>query len=160
MERNMRSRNILGASIAAAAIAAVLAPHAVMAAEFTVPMDQGRVITFSHSVATVFVGNPLIADVTVIDENRVFITGRNFGSTNIITLDDNGDQLSNDRVNVQTRLGGTVTLFQGTSQTTLACAGGRCQTAPVPSDNDIIYDAVNGQINDRNTALLGAAGGQ
>ncbi len=148
------------AKVIAAAFLGTVIPCGAIAAEFTVPMDQGRMIMFPYPVSTVFVGNPIIADVTIVDDRRVFLTGKNFGSTNLITLDENGDQMSNDRINVQTRLGGTVTLFQGTSQTTLACAGGRCQSAPLPSDNPAIYDAVNAQITERNASLNGAAAGQ
>ena len=66
-----------------------------MGAEFTVPMDQVRMITFQAPISTVFVGNPQIADVTVVDSTRIFLMGKNFGTTNLVALDADGNQLSN-----------------------------------------------------------------
>jgi len=128
---------------------------------YTVPMDQGRIITFPEPISSVFVGNPLIADITVIDNYRVFLTGKNMGSTNLVALDTDGNQMSNDRINVYTRQNGTaVTLFRGTAQTSLACAGGRCATSVLPGDEYQTYQDYSPQPGARNDILRSAAGGQ
>ena len=59
-------------------------------ARLSVPMDEVRMVTFVKPVATVYVGNPMIADITVIDSRHVFVLGKAFGATNIIALDSNG----------------------------------------------------------------------
>ncbi len=158
MKTSRLARSTLAAS--AALLSLVALQGTALAGEFTVPLDQGRIITFPEPISSVFVGNPLIADVTVIDNYRVFLTGKNMGVTNIVTLDTDGNQLSNDRVNVHTRqAGAAVTLFQGTAQTSLACAGGRCARSVLPGDNYQIYQDYSPQATVRNELLRGAAGG-
>ena len=153
-------RHLSGKSwLALAAIAgAALFPSFAQAAEISVPMDQVRMITFSAPVKAVYVGNPLIADVTVIDSTRVFLLGKNFGSTNLVALDENGEQIANDRITVLSRSGSVVTLHRGSAQVTLSCDGGRCQPAPVPGDAVEPFDAVNGQMADREAGIQTAAG--
>jgi hypothetical protein len=155
MRKHLFARN----RFAAAALCGVLTtPFAASAAEFTVPMDQVRMITFRAPVSTVFVGNPQIADVTVVDSTRIFLMGKNFGTTNLMALDENGNQISNDRITVQTRDGAVVTLHRGRSQTTMACVGGRCQNAPLPGDAVEDFTAVSGQITSREGEIIAAAG--
>src|SRR5689334_6167193 len=111
-----------------AAVAAFMFAGAAHAAGLSVPMDEGRLVTFRAPVKTVFVGNPLIADVTVVDDTHVFLVGKNFGSTNLVVLNDEGVQIANERITVYGGSTNVVTLQRGPSQTTLACADGRCQT--------------------------------
>lgn len=157
MRKNSSSTKALAAALLCGALTV---PFAASAADLTVPMDQVRMITFRSPVKTVFVGNPLIADVTVVDSTRIFLMGKNFGTTNLVALDDAGNQISNDRVTVQARGGDVVTLHRGSSQTTMACAGGRCQTSPQPGDEQEAYTTVNDQLANREQTLTTAAGGQ
>ena len=83
--------------------------------ELQIPLDQVRVLTFKTPVKTVFVGNPVIADITVIDPTHVFILGKNFGTTNLVALDAMGRETANDQITVLERPGSAVTL--------LRCAG-------------------------------------
>jgi hypothetical protein len=53
-----------------------------------------------------------------------------------------------------------VTLHRGAAQSTFACVGGRCQLAPVPGDAIEQFDAVSGQVTDRETGIAAAAGGE
>jgi len=135
---------------------ALVAPLAASAADLNGPMDQVRIVTFRSPVSTVFVGNPLIADVTVIDSTRIFLMGKNFGTTNLIALDDSGNQISNDRITVQTRGGEIVTLHRGAAQTTMACVGGRCQMAPLPGDQADTF-VVNDQMTSRDDDISAVA---
>jgi len=156
MRKQFFTRNHLAATVMCGVLTT---PFATLAAEFTVPMDQVRMITFRAPVSTVYVGNPQIADVTVIDSSRVFLMGKNFGTTNLVALDMDGNQVSNDRITVQTRAGEVVTLHRGKSQTTIACVGGRCQNAPVPGDTVEDFTAVNNQITAREDEIVAAASG-
>jgi SpoU rRNA methylase family enzyme len=157
MEPMMRfSRDILRLSVALAALSGGIAS----AADIGLPMDEVRTISFKTPVKTVFVGNPLIADVTVIDPKRIFLLGKNFGTTNLVALNEDGDQIANDRITVFGREGSVVTLQRGTAQTTLACPAGRCQTSPMPGDDSAPFDAVTGQIDKREAGIKGATTGQ
>ncbi|MEJ1967536.1 MAG: pilus assembly protein N-terminal domain-containing protein [Rhizomicrobium sp.] len=127
-----------------AALAFVLfATSALGAGGVAVPMDEVRTVTFGRAVATVYVGNPMIADVNIIDSRHAFILGKSFGKTNIVALDATGHQVSNTVVSVSAGNGGVVTLTKGTAQTTLACSGQRCQPAPLPGEahySDVMGD--------------------
>jgi hypothetical protein len=141
----------------AAAVAALLFAGTAGAAELTLPMDQGRLITFRAPVKTVFVGNPLIADVTVVDDTHVFLVGKNFGTTNLVVLNDEGVQIANERITVFGSSTNVVTLQRGPAQTTLACADGRCQNVAVPGDDATRFEALAGQIESRETSVRAAA---
>lgn len=112
----------------------------------SVPMDEVRMVAFVRPVATVYVGNPMIADVNVVDARHVFVLGKTFGATNIIALDADGKEVANDPLTVYERSGNVVTLHRGGSQTTFACAGSRCESSPVPGDAKDPYDTTMGQV--------------
>lgn len=108
--------------------------HHARAGGVAVPMDEVRTVAFAKPVSTVYVGNPAIADINMIDARHAFVLGKSFGTTNIIALDNTGHTVSNTFVSVSGSNGGTVTLMKGSLQTTLACSGQRCEAAPVPGD--------------------------
>jgi Pilus formation protein N terminal region len=142
-----------GVSLAALA----LASGAAQARDISIPMDEVRIVTFPTPVSTVYVGNPAIADVTVIDSRRVFILGKAFGATNLVALDAKGNPTVSERVTVFGRQGSTVTLHRGAAQTTYACAGTRCEAAPVPGDDNTNFDSVVGQRDKLRTQSASAA---
>lgn len=84
----------------AATIAAILCVCAspALAGGIAVPMDEVRTISFDRPISTVYVGNPAIADVTMIDSTHAFILGKSFGATNLLALDAKGTQVSNQHV--------------------------------------------------------------
>ncbi|MEJ0027980.1 MAG: pilus assembly protein N-terminal domain-containing protein [Rhizomicrobium sp.] len=126
-----------------AALAFSLAGTTAFAAGVSVPMDEVRTVTFGKPVTTVYVGNPSIADVNVIDSRHAFVLGKSFGTTNVIALDSQGREISNTSVTVSGARGATVTLTRGAAQTTLACSSSRCETAPLPGDarfSDVMGD--------------------
>ncbi len=99
-----------------------------------VPIDEARTVSFPRAVTTVFVGNPMIADVNMIDSRHAFVLGKAYGNTNVIGLDHGGRQVSNTIVSVMENRGSLVTVFHGVGQQTMACAGPRCQESPTPGD--------------------------
>lgn len=126
-----------------AAVAGLCGPA--FADGIAVPMDQVRMVTFDQPVATVYVGNPAIADVTVIDSRRVFVLGKAFGATNVVALDSHGAQVVDKPLTVYGRTANVVTLNRGANQVTYACAAARCETAPLPGDATAAYQAVMGE---------------
>jgi len=137
--------------------AAALASNTAIAASIGVPMDQVRMVTFKTPFKTVYVGNPVIADITIIDATHVFLLGKNFGTTNIVALDDGGRVILNDQITVLGHEGTMVTLQRGPGQRTLACDTGRCEAAPTPGDEAAPFDAITGQIDKRENQNLKAA---
>ncbi|HEY4944489.1 MAG TPA: pilus assembly protein N-terminal domain-containing protein [Rhizomicrobium sp.] len=120
----------------AAALAFGLVSTQALAAGVSVPMDEVRTVTFAKPITTVYVGNPTIADINMIDSRHAFLLGKSFGMTNIIALDSAGREVSNVPVSVTGSQGATVTLTKGTATTTLACSSARCEAAPHPGDSN------------------------
>jgi Flp pilus assembly secretin CpaC len=130
----------------AAIAGAVLVSSVVAADPITISANQVRVVTFKTPVKTVFVANPMIADITVIDSNRAFLLGKSLGTTNIVALDESGQEAFNDKITVLSEPGNLVTLQRGNAQSTLSCIDERCQTAPVIGDAGESFDATLAQI--------------
>jgi hypothetical protein len=147
--------------VAVAVAALVSLGGAEAASGLSIPLDEVRVVTFAKPVSVVYVGNPVIADVMIIDSRHAFVQGKAFGVTNVIALDGNGRQIANEQISVSGRAGGMVTLQRGAQRTTYACVGNRCQPSPQPGDAGPSFDAATEQIT-RYQSLLGraASGGQ
>jgi len=124
----------------------------------SVPLDEVRVVAFSHPVATVYVGNPMIADVSMIDSRHAFVLGKGFGGTNIVALDTNGKQVVNEHISVFGHVASTVIVHRGTAQATYNCASARCEAAPTPGDDKETYDSRMSQMLSRQEAGVKAAG--
>ena|SRR5262245_25552083 len=65
----------------------------------TVGADHARTVSVAGTPSAVVVGNPMFADVSV-QQGVIIVHGRNFGSTNVIVLDVDGNQLASFDVNV------------------------------------------------------------
>jgi hypothetical protein len=100
----------------------------------TVPMDEARVVTFHQPVATLFIGNPMIADVTIIDSRHAYVLGKTFGATNIIGLNEQHTPIVNAQLNVTNRVAGAVTLNRGADTYNYTCTAAHCETGPRPGD--------------------------
>lgn len=121
-------------------------------------LDEVHTLTFRTPVATVYVGNPSIADVTMIDARHAFVQAKGYGRTNIMALNRDNVMVFNTHVSVTSNNGGgTVTLNRGVQRVTLNCAGGRCEATPTPGDAKELFDSAVGQIAGHQNAARGAA---
>ncbi|HET7084257.1 MAG TPA: pilus assembly protein N-terminal domain-containing protein [Rhizomicrobium sp.] len=115
-------------------------------------LDEVHTLTFRGPVSTVYVGNPAIADVTMIDARHAFIQGKGYGRTNVMALNRDNVMVFNTHITVTgTDSGGTVTLNRGAHRVTLSCAGGRCEPTATPGDAKDSYDSVNNQVSTHQT---------
>lgn len=88
----------------------------------TVNANMARVLRINAPAATVIIGNPAVADVTIQDPQTLILTGKSFGRTNMIILDANGDPIADTVVEVAQLKSDTVTVFMGSQRTSVACA--------------------------------------
>jgi len=91
-------------------------------APIEVNVNMARVLRISAPAATVIVGNPGIADVTIQDPQTLILTGKSYGQTNLIVLDSLGEPIADTLLDVVQMQAGVMTVYQGQSRTTLACA--------------------------------------
>ena len=112
----------LRSSLAAIAISLVLAaPALAEAAPVSVSVNMARILRISAPAATVIIGNPGIADVTIQDPQTLVLTGKSYGQTNLIVLDNAGSPIADTMVEVVQDQAGLVTVYMGNSRTSLAC---------------------------------------
>jgi Flp pilus assembly secretin CpaC len=118
----MRSR--FASIIALIAMAGVGAAPAQAAedAAISVNVNMARVLRINAPAATVIVGNPGVADVTIQDAQTLILTGKSYGQTNLIVLDSRGEPVADTMIQVVQMQTGVMTVYQGLNRTTLACA--------------------------------------
>ena len=102
------------------------------------------------------VGNPSIADVTV-QGNRVVLMGRNYGVTNLIILDRQGNQLAALDVTVQITDKNAVQVFKAGGRMTLACAPMCEQTLQVGDEATKVFDPLTRQMQTKSDIASGNA---
>lgn len=117
-----------------AAVAAIV-PLPVLAGEIQIPLDNVLSMTLDRPAKTVYVANPAIADITVIDPRHILILGKSFGTTNLLTLDASDRETMNAQLIVTERVGRPVTIQRGSSaHSTMICTQVDCELAPAPGD--------------------------
>lgn len=100
----------------------------------TVNVNMARILRIGSPAATVIIGNPGVADVTIQDPQTLVLTGRSYGHTNLIVLDNVGNPIADVVIKVISSQTGFVTVYQGSSRTTLACAP-NCQPVIMLGDD-------------------------
>lgn len=128
----------------ALALALLSAPSLAQAKEsISVHMNMARILRLGSPAATIIVGNPGIADVTIQDPQTLVLTGKSFGRTNLIALDKAGNPIADTVIVVSRGTTDIVTVYMGSSRTSFACAP-ECQpTIQVGDDTDFTNDAVS-----------------
>jgi len=91
-------------------------------APINVNVNMARVLRISAPAATVIVGNPGIADVTIQDPQTLILTGKSYGQTNLIVLDNAGEPIADTMIEVVQMQAGGMTVYQGLRRTSMACA--------------------------------------
>ena len=115
------SRSILPL-FAAVALLAIPAAAAAQSQPLNVDIDQSTRVQLRAPAGSVIVGNPLIADVTVVDANTLFITGKGYGVTEIVAVDVLGRIVFQSQVVVTAGDSGRVRVWRGAQATEMACA--------------------------------------
>ncbi len=108
----------------AAALALLAAPVGVAAqSRLNVEIDQAQRVQLRGPAGSVIVGNPQIADVTVVDANTLYITGKGYGVTEVVAVDPIGRAVFQSQVVVTAGDGaGRVRVWRGAQATEMACA--------------------------------------
>lgn len=118
-------RRLLMALTAAAAIST----PAFAAPTTSVAIDHTTRISLRGAAASVIVGNPAVADVTVVDERTLFLQGKGYGVTEVVVLDPLGRTIWQGDVVVTEPTSGAVSIYRGAQVTEMACASACATTA-------------------------------
>lgn len=89
------------ASLLAFSVLVVSDPETSRASDLIVKYDQSQILRLPRPVAQIIIGNPTIADVAIQSSQLLVVTGKSFGITNIIALDQAGYVIQDQRVMVE-----------------------------------------------------------
>src|SRR5688572_27987236 len=108
----------LSVALGAAAILAAPTAGVAQSARMSVEIDQAARVQLRGPAGSVIVGNPLIADVTVVDANTLYVTGKGYGVTEIVAVDAIGRTVFQSEVVVTAGSGsGRVRVWRGAQAT-------------------------------------------
>lgn len=132
---------VLGVLVAAA----TLSETAQAGTKLTVVADRAKVIRFVGEAQSVIVGNPAFADVSV-QNGFMIIHGRNFGQTNVLILDERGNQLADLEVTVIKGPDRNISVYRGGNKASYACAP-KCESTLQVGDSAKYFKSVNDAIS-------------
>ncbi len=129
----------------------------------TVHVDHAQIMRLPERAATLVIGNPLIADVSLQKGGVLVITGKGYGATNLMMLDRNGNPVSERLIRVVGANDGTVFVYRQIERQTLSCTPD-CEPRANLGDAGSTFGPTLDQIGARNggalsSAAAGAAGG-
>lgn len=145
---------LTGALLSSAAISATPAK----AETFNVHVDQARLMRVPSTTSTLVIGNPLIADVTVQAGGVLVVTGKGYGTTNLMALDRGGNVVSERTIVVSGPDEKTVVVWRSMERQTLNCSP-LCEPRITLGDAPNVFNPTLEQTGARNGQARGAAGG-
>ncbi len=116
----------------------------------TVPIDQARILRIQRQAASVIIGNPSIADVTIHDARTLVLTGRSYGLTNLVVLDSDGEVLLDDSVVVSSVEDHSVRVYRQEARTTYSCTP-TCEPKVTIGDNVLDFAMTVKQVQDHDS---------
>jgi len=141
---------------AAALLIALLAIDGRAAEPLTVHVDEATLMRLPEKVGTIVIGNPLIADVTLQGGGLVVVTGKGYGTTNLIALDRDGNVLLEKPVFVTGAKDKTLVVYRGNDRQTYSCAP-RCERRITLGDSPESFGPTLNQTVLRNSQAAGTA---
>lgn len=95
--------------------------------EIRLVVDFAAILRVEGGMSVISVGNPAIANASLVNHSTVIVTGTMAGTTNLIALDDTGRVLADVLVRVGSRRPGMVTVRRGTDVEVHNCFSGLCE---------------------------------
>lgn len=126
--RVFTTHRLAGPLAAAVVTLATLAP-AWAAQPIMVYMNHARILRLNQPVERVIIGNSNIADVTVADPRTIVLTGKEYGTTNLVLLGHDGNAIVDKDVLVSTDEAHTIRVYRQTHRSVLSC-GPNCEVDP------------------------------
>jgi hypothetical protein len=143
----------------AAILLVTLAVSPAFAAEaIQVELDQARIIKLPERAATLVIGDPLIADISIQPGGLAIITGKGYGATNVVVLDRTGAVLLERNVEVKGPPDHVVFVYRGIARNTYSCTP-ECAPRITLGDDTDFFDKNLAQAGSRTTQALAAGAG-
>ena len=122
-----------------------------------VALDQAQVMRLPSGVATIVIGNPLIADGSLQAGNLLVVTGKGSGTTNLMALDRGGRVLMDKSITVSgPRASDLVTVYKGVDRESYSCSPACSPRVSTLGDTPAYFGAVLGATTARSGAAAAA----
>jgi Flp pilus assembly secretin CpaC len=157
---SLRPRSRAFSAFRSLAIGILLWPAAALAASdsISVNVDQAKLVKLPTRVATIVVGNPLIADVTLQNGGVVVVTGKGYGATNFIAMDRSGEVLVDRIIEVEGPTDQLVTIYRGIERESYSCRP-TCQRRVTLGDGESYFKSAMDQAGTLSTQASSSGGG-
>ncbi|MEO1200151.1 MAG: pilus assembly protein N-terminal domain-containing protein [Pseudomonadota bacterium] len=113
-----------------------------------VETDRAEILKLPVPATTVIVGNPMVADAAVFDINTLILTGKSYGATNLVVLDNDSNVVAEYVLQVAASSNGTVVMYRGNQRQTLSCAP-NCERTITVGDQAESFDVLRNQTQQR-----------
>ncbi len=120
-------------------------------------LDRATVIRPPAKTSMVVIGNPAIADVSVQKNGVMVLTGKSYGETNMIALDDQGQLISESWIRVGAPGRSNMVVVRGVETETYSCTP-NCQPTVVLGDSDKHFSKSGSQVSARNGQAAASPG--
>ncbi len=117
----------------AAALFAVPVVASAQDGALNVEIDRSARVQLRGAAASIIVGNPQIADVSLVDANTMFIVGKGYGVTEVVAVDGVGRTLFQREIVVTGGSTGSVRVWRGAHATEMACGASCTPSVRSPS---------------------------
>ena len=121
-----------------------------------VNVDQARLVKLPARVATIVVGNPLIADVALQAGGILVVTGKGYGATNFIAMDRSGEILVDRLIQVEGPSDQLITVYRGVDRESYSCMP-VCQRRVTLGDGDAFFKTTMDQAGNLSGQAAGSA---
>src|SRR4051794_36121514 len=154
--RSLRSRARALSLISVVAATIAMGPAPASAGDtIAVNVDQAKLIKLPERVATIVVGNPLIADVTLQPGGMVVVTGKGYGATNVIAMNRAGEILIDQVIQVGAPSDQVVTIYRGVDRESYSCMP-TCQRRVTLGDSEGYFKSTIDQTGTLSNQAAGA----
>lgn len=154
--RRNRRLGLLSATLLAFVVCGATA---VQADTLNIPIDSARLLRLPDRVATVVIGNPLIADASLQRGGVLVVTGKGYGATNLLALDRGGRVVLKKTVRVEgPSHRDLVVVYRGTDRESYSCAP-ECEPRITLGDSDKYFASTLGQTMNRNSGAQAGGSG-
>ena len=114
---------------------------AAFAQQVVVEANKSTALKIKGEAASIVIGNPRIADVAVHNANLIFVTGKLFGTTNLLIYSQDGRKLYSGDIIVTTNTSNFLSVNRAGQNNTYECAP-RCRPVLAIGDDQTFFNGL------------------
>jgi Flp pilus assembly secretin CpaC len=115
----------------------------------TVVVDRAMIIPAPQGTATLVIGNPAIADTSIQRNSIIVLTGKSYGTTNLVAIDSSGKTIKEMLINVRSPEDKVITVHRGVERESYSCMP-NCERTLRMGDSPDFFNGVGAQFGARN----------